>query len=47
MNKLDLQKVIREEVKKALTENYRDAKENVAIIHAMLKKGGKEAKYVR
>ena len=47
MNKLDLQKVIREEVKKALTENYRDAKENVAIIHAMLKKGGKEAKYVK
>lgn len=41
MNKLDLQKIIREEVKKALKENYRDAKENVDIIYdAMLKKGG-------
>lgn len=47
MNKLDLQKIIREEVKKALTENYRDAKENVDIIYAMLKKGGKEAQYVK
>ena len=47
MNKLDLQKVIREEVKKSLNETYRDAKENVAILHAMLKKGGKEAKYVK
>ena len=47
MNKLDLQKIIREEVKKSLNETYRDAKENVAIIHAMLKKGGKEAKYVK
>ena len=44
MNKLDLQKVIREEVKKALNETYRDAKENVAILHAMMKKGGKDAK---
>ena len=47
MKKLDLQKIIREEVKKALTENYRDAKENVDIIYAMLKKGGKEAQYVK
>lgn len=47
MNKLDLQKIIREEVKKSLNETYRDAKENVAIIYAMLKKGGKEAKYVK
>ena len=47
MNKLDLQKIIREEVKKSLNETYRDAKENVAIIHAMMKKGGKEAKYVK
>ena len=47
MKKLDLQKIIREEVKKSLNETYRDAKENVAIIHAMLKKGGKEAKYVK
>ena len=47
MNKLDLQKIIREEIKKSLNENYRDAKENVAILHAMLKKGGKEAKYVK
>jgi len=44
MNKLDLQKVIREEVKKALTETYRNPKENVAILHAMMKKGGKDAK---
>jgi hypothetical protein len=44
MNKLDLQKIIREEVKKSLTETYRDAKENVAILHAMMKKGGKDAK---
>jgi hypothetical protein len=44
MNKLDLQKVIREEVKKSLNETYRDAKENVAILHAMMKKGGKDAK---
>ena len=47
MKKLDLQKIIREEVKKALNENYRDAKENIAILHAMLKKGGKEATYVK
>jgi hypothetical protein len=44
MNKLDLQKIIREEVKKSLNETYRDAKENVAILHAMMKKGGKDAK---
>jgi hypothetical protein len=44
MNKLDLQKIIREEVKKSLNETYRDPKENVAILHAMMKKGGKDAK---
>jgi hypothetical protein len=47
MKKLDLQKIIREEVKKSLNETYRDAKENVDIIYAMLKKGGKEAQYVK
>jgi hypothetical protein len=52
MKKLDLQKIIREEVKnvlktsskKSLKETYRDPKENVAILHGMLKKGGKDAK---
>ena len=39
----ELRKVIREEVKKSLTETYRDPKENVAILHGMLKKGGKDA----
>lgn len=47
MKKLDLQKIIREEIKKSLNENYRDAKENVAIMYAMLKKGGKEAKFIK
>ena len=39
----ELRKLINKEVRKALTENYRDAKENVAILHAMLTKGGKDA----
>lgn len=43
MKKLDLQKIIRQEVKKVLNETYRDPKKNVAILHAMLTKGGKDA----
>ena len=31
MKKLELQKIIREEIKKSLNENYRDTKENVAM----------------
>jgi hypothetical protein len=38
-----LRNLINKEVKKALNENYRDPKENVAILHAMLEKGGEEA----
>jgi len=39
-----LRKAIREEIKKSLNENYRDPKENVAILHGMLNKGGRDAK---
>ena len=46
MKTANLRKVIREEVRKALNEGYREPKENVAIIYDMLKKGGKEAQYV-
>lgn len=46
MKTTNLRKLIREEVKKALNEGYREPKENVAIIYSMLKKGGKEAQYV-
>ena len=36
-----------EEIKKSLNENYRDNKENVAIMYAMLKKGGRDAKFIK
>lgn len=39
-----LRNLINKEVKRALNETYRDPKENVAILHGMLKKGGKDAK---
>jgi hypothetical protein len=47
MKTANLRKVIREEVRKALNEGYREPKQNVAIVYDMLKKGGKEAQYVK
>jgi hypothetical protein len=47
MKTANLRKVIREEVRKALNEGYREPKQNVAIMYDMLKKGGKEAQYVK
>jgi len=39
-----LRNLINKEVRRVLNENYRDPKKNVAILHAMLEKGGKDAK---
>lgn len=41
MKKQQLQQIIKEEVRKALNENYRDASQNLEILLAMLAKGQK------